>query len=263
MDTFICSDLHGRLDTWNAIKEQIGQNKLYILGDVIDRNPGGAEILLDIIDRDNVTLLLGNHEWMMYHSLFDDRSVEYIWLSQNNGGQITKRAIEKAINENRITMDKLRLFLEGLPVYIDFGDTYLCHGFPPFTEYKEKDEKPHGSWENPISETMKNFYDKNGYNWVHHIVWDSIFKNPYLICEIEDSRDISTTVYCGHVIKDYAITNKYTPGELPLKQIDNVTFIDIDGGCAFPQDGSYGGHCNLLNLTKGTKTEIEIFRVPD
>ena len=39
---------------------------LYILGDVVDRGPEPAKILLDMMKRPNVVPLLGNHEAMAY-----------------------------------------------------------------------------------------------------------------------------------------------------------------------------------------------------
>ena len=41
----------------------IGNDTLFVLGDVIDRNPDGIEILKDLLARKNVELFLGNHEW--------------------------------------------------------------------------------------------------------------------------------------------------------------------------------------------------------
>lgn len=72
---YICSDLHGySLEKFKAFLDEIGFNDeldfLYILGDVIDRGSDGAKILNWIIDKENVRLILGNHESLMLNSDF-------------------------------------------------------------------------------------------------------------------------------------------------------------------------------------------------
>lgn len=72
--TYVCSDLHGEFPAYKAIIKQLKKNdKLYILGDVIDRGPDGIKILQDIMkrkDKGQVEFLIGNHELMMIQSLF-------------------------------------------------------------------------------------------------------------------------------------------------------------------------------------------------
>ena len=42
---------------------------LYVIGDVIDRAPGGVDVLEDIMARKNVVMLMGNHEQMCLDTL--------------------------------------------------------------------------------------------------------------------------------------------------------------------------------------------------
>ena len=61
---YVMSDIHGMKDKFHFIMEKIKlkpDDKLYVLGDVIDRGKDGIEILLDLMDMDNATILLGNH----------------------------------------------------------------------------------------------------------------------------------------------------------------------------------------------------------
>ena len=61
------SDIHGRKDRFDDILKQIKLTKndtLYILGDVIDRNPDGITILKYIMHKPNIKMLLGNHEYI-------------------------------------------------------------------------------------------------------------------------------------------------------------------------------------------------------
>ncbi len=68
---FACSDLHGRYDKYERIMEHVtDDDTLYFLGDAIDRNPDGMKILIDVMTRKNVEFFIGNHELMMYCTLF-------------------------------------------------------------------------------------------------------------------------------------------------------------------------------------------------
>lgn len=72
MSTYIMSDIHGCLRAYRLMLEKIefsDTDHLYIIGDVIDRGEDGITILRDIMNRKNVTMLLGNHERMMLDAL--------------------------------------------------------------------------------------------------------------------------------------------------------------------------------------------------
>ena len=72
MGIYVCSDIHGMYDLYCRMLETVqfsDGDHLYILGDMIDRGPDGIKILQDVIDRENVTCLIGNHEHMMWYYL--------------------------------------------------------------------------------------------------------------------------------------------------------------------------------------------------
>ena len=77
---------------------------LYVLGDIIDRNPHGMLILNDIMKRKNIEFFIGNHELFMYYVLFGKtelparhrihtdeelNDIYEIWTHPANGGKIT------------------------------------------------------------------------------------------------------------------------------------------------------------------------------
>ena len=69
---YCMSDIHGELDRFKAMLDLINfssDDTLYIIGDVIDRHPGGVEILKIIKDKPNMFMLLGNHEQMCLDTL--------------------------------------------------------------------------------------------------------------------------------------------------------------------------------------------------
>ncbi len=76
---FATSDIHGYpLDSFLRLLEKAGfsaSDRLYVIGDVIDRNgDGGVAMLRWMMRRENVTLIKGNHEIMMLDCgfLFDE-----------------------------------------------------------------------------------------------------------------------------------------------------------------------------------------------
>lgn len=65
---YVISDIFGRIDEFHNILKQIelkDTDTLYILGNVVDGDPHGLEILNEIIDSKNMKLLIGSHEYMM------------------------------------------------------------------------------------------------------------------------------------------------------------------------------------------------------
>ena len=67
---YVCSDIHGMYGSYMKAVSKLNENdRLYVLGDAIDRGNNGIEILLDIMSRKNVRFILGNHEWQMIRVL--------------------------------------------------------------------------------------------------------------------------------------------------------------------------------------------------
>ena len=61
---YVMSDIHGEKSKFDSVMKKINlmeDDKLYILGDVIDRGNDGIELLLELMEMKNVTVLLGNH----------------------------------------------------------------------------------------------------------------------------------------------------------------------------------------------------------
>ena len=63
MAIYVCSDIHGQYDLFKKILDKINfsdEDKMFVLGDAIDRGPEGIKLLQDLVDRKNVFFLLGN-----------------------------------------------------------------------------------------------------------------------------------------------------------------------------------------------------------
>ena len=70
---YVMSDIHGQKRRFDSVMKQINlqpEDTLYVLGDVIDRNPDGIKILRQIMAMLNAKMLLGNHELMMMNALY-------------------------------------------------------------------------------------------------------------------------------------------------------------------------------------------------
>ena len=99
---YVLSDVHGNERRFNSIMAQINlrpEDTLYVLGDVVDRYPGGIRILRRIMAMPNAKMLLGNHEYMMlralgcpYDDYADDGRAMAHWY--RNGGQVTHRHLK-------------------------------------------------------------------------------------------------------------------------------------------------------------------------
>ena len=98
---YIMSDIHGLYDRYLKMLQKIDlqkEDKLYILGDVIDRGDMGIDILIDLMERDNVELFLGNHEHMMLTFLNGMDRIS--WFYEANGGMVTYKHF-MALNEEK------------------------------------------------------------------------------------------------------------------------------------------------------------------
>lgn len=173
---YVTSDLHGRFDCLKGLLAHVGfsrEDRLYIIGDVIDRHgKGGVDILLWLLTQPNVRLLLGNHEnfllsnrfileelrWRPYDELDLDR---YPHLSawRANGGDLTVESLSRYTTPDE--RDELVAYLLECPTLEEVtvgGRRYvLTHGgLGEFAKDKPlADYTPHELlWVRPTLETI-------------------------------------------------------------------------------------------------------------
>lgn len=136
---YAMSDIHGQYAAYLSMLELIHfspGDTLYIIGDVIDRGEYGIEILQDIMKRDNVTLLRGNHEQLMINEIASRAKrdgTQNLWRS--NGGIPTEEAYYKLPREQRqaILQFLLKTPLE-LFVKVEGLRYHLVHAKPSISE---------------------------------------------------------------------------------------------------------------------------------
>ena len=137
---YVMSDIHGMKDKYYLIMEKIKlkpDDKLYVLGDVIDRGKDGIEILLDLMERDNATVLLGNHELMMLNAIKPTATMVDIKLWYRNYGNVTYDAF---INLPIEKQKEIHNFIINMPltaeVTVNSKKYLLVHGAPPELQYR-------------------------------------------------------------------------------------------------------------------------------
>lgn len=161
--TYVLSDIHGQLRRFESVLKQINlrsDDTLYVLGDVIDRNPDGIRILKRILKMPNAKMLLGNHEYMMLKALYyahgdgeqaDAARQRCLAHWYRNGGGVTHDHLKRLTKEARA---QLFSALDALPLNIDIevnGKKYLLtHAAPAdlFDTYgqKYKDAREFAVW---------------------------------------------------------------------------------------------------------------------
>ncbi len=131
---YVTSDLHGcSLDTLTALLDRArfsDEDFLFVLGDVIDRGPNGAQLLLWMTQQPNVALILGNHEAQLLACSFvfqevseknlDALTGEKMQLLENwiqNGGGQTLRGFQRLLKEDPESVEGILDYLQDAPLY--------------------------------------------------------------------------------------------------------------------------------------------------
>ena len=120
----IIGDVHGHYDPLMALLDAVspqGEDRVYFLGDLIDRGPKSVEVV-NFVMRSNFQCLRGNHEEMLLDVVGDGQvSVELYqgWLY--SGGHATVASYNNKIPQEHID------WMKSLPTYLDLGDIWLVH----------------------------------------------------------------------------------------------------------------------------------------
>ena len=153
---YVLSDIHGRKDLFDSILQQINltdEDRLYVLGDVIDRNHYGIELLQKIMKMQNTSMILGNHEHMMMAVVKHPSVFSNLRRWYGNGGEITHEKLDQLNDKDR---EQILSFIDALPLSISISvngtDYLLVHGIPEETAkeidcWGYEDEKQAVVWE--------------------------------------------------------------------------------------------------------------------
>ena len=107
MSTYVMSDIHGQYKSFVKMLNLIRfgeDDKLYVIGDVIDRGPDGIKIIQHLMKMKNAEMFMGNHELLMLDALKNEFEIQNknrmdtddidIWLDPCNGGLPTYNAFK-------------------------------------------------------------------------------------------------------------------------------------------------------------------------
>ena len=214
---YIISDIHGLYDRYLQMLKKINfsaEDKLYILGDVIDRGNKSIEILFDIMERDNVELFLGNHEHMMltYLNGTDTRT----WFYDANGGRHTyEQFMELDENDRNRIVDYLydTTVLRNLEIN---NHKYILSHTSALLGCDDIYTKDH----------------KDNLMAIQDIVWNQY---PYDIegLAVEESIDETIILISGHIIS----RRLHDSDDIYVKDFGNgYIWMDIDCGCAMGEN---------------------------
>ncbi len=134
----ITGDIHGCYLTLRSLLEEKvkidHEDKLYFVGDYIDRGPRSREVLDYLIDLKwrgfKIFPVRGNHEEMMLKAMEDPAFLQ-AWF--NNGAVHTLRSLdvpEECIYDYecfRHILPRYTRFLESMPYFIEEEDFVICH----------------------------------------------------------------------------------------------------------------------------------------
>lgn len=195
---YCMSDIHGEIERFHQMLNLIElhpDDHLYIIGDVIDRYPGGVDILQEIMQMQNVKMLLGNHEDMCLKTLGPRSEFGARELWKSNGGSCTYR--ELLYHLTPVGRNEILRYLSELPIDLDIevnGAKYrLVHGWPGSTFDDKIWGRPqqHGSIDLPddttaiIGHTPTCYLDDDG-------------ESPFHIVHRPKQRFIAIDCGCGN-----------------------------------------------------------------
>jgi serine/threonine protein phosphatase 1 len=212
MRRFAISDIHGCCKTFRYLVEEElklkTNDKLYLLGDYIDRGPdskGVIDFILELREKDfQVTTLCGNHEDMLLDARDTSAYVEN-WLFNGGVAALKSFGVETLYG----IPAKYWKFLDELELYVELEDYLLVHaGFDFSHDYP--------------------FEDRESMLWIRDFEVDQ---------EVLGSRKIVH----GHTpINLNVITASL---KAPVSDV-----INIDGGCVFTRQLGYLTALNLDTL---------------
>ena len=141
---YAISDLHGCYEKYRKMLEKINlrnDDKLYVLGDVIDRGNGGIDILLDMMRRPNVSPIIGNHESLALGSMREiaassadlthNTKAYLLWMLSE--GEPTEKAFRTLTCETqKAVIDYINSFMIYDEITVAGRKYHLSHTLPDY-----------------------------------------------------------------------------------------------------------------------------------
>lgn len=136
---YVISDIHGHLELFKKMLGKINfqsEDKLYILGDMVDRGSEPIKVVQYIMKQSNMYVIQGNHENLMLDVLEDENNEKALERWYRNGGEMTHNQYKALEVEEQHT---IKAYLEQRPLYLALEKYLLVHA--------GISAKPHETWE--------------------------------------------------------------------------------------------------------------------
>lgn len=115
----IITDIHGCYKTMRALLKKCPKDDIVVCGDLVDRGPRSMQVV-EYIKKNKIPCVKGNHEDLMVRSLSSPDS-DQIW-GMNGGQQTIDSYHRKDGTLNKKKLQEHRLWMDNLPLYIEFKD---------------------------------------------------------------------------------------------------------------------------------------------
>lgn len=256
MATYAISDIHGHFSTYKKLLEKLKFSEndfLYVVGDVIDRGRDGIKIILDIMERPNVELILGNHEIMMIDAIEFMRKNDAegktekadlgeaftpvdLWFHPANGGKTTYNAFKKLEPEMQ---DKMLEYLKSLRLIkrLKVGDIsyHISHSYSVGYQFGD------------------DLFYKDALVDAESVVWDSLLDDrpPIDMLEYDWFAYPEDTYVVGHVFTQRlgCMDEKGRGMICRIRRRGGIQVVDVDCGMALNSKSSRLG-CFCLDTQK-------------
>lgn len=222
--TYVCSDIHAHADILREVLKKLqSDDRLYMIGDAVDKGPDGMEALKILRDDPRCEMLIGNHDLMMLQNLACEEHRDEIpalliddifmrWQILNFGWA----SWEAFRQESEEEQQSLTAFLKERPVLriVEAGGRrfILVHAAVP-KDYPF--DEPQDLSMDVLADPKYPFL----YDWKSDFVWGRyVTKVP------------GYTVIVGHT------PAQYRGGEFIMQ--DGEDWYDIDCGLAYNEDSS-------------------------
>lgn len=226
MKTYCISDVHGHLDNLMRFVETLEkEDRVYVLGDVVDKGPNSIECLQYIMYDSRFTMLLGNHEYMMFNVLsLEDYAYGYseeyeMWIDYNEG----EKTLVEYNSLSRAEQLEIYNYIKKLPLNIPdvkVGDKiyYLVHSCP----------------HSDLKLTMEavDYSDLK----INSYVWDRVDPLDNDVCvegKIVIAGHTPVQAYIGLSAKEVLpLYDRKKVTGISKYDLNDANYIDIDGGLA-------------------------------
>lgn len=115
---FVVGDVHGQIDMLNRLLRAVGfdrhLDRLFSLGDLIDRGPGNEQLLQLFHEEPSLFCIRGNHEELLLASRFNP-AYRRVW--ERNGGDWADELSDQRLAELAAMVEQMPLVIE-----LDLGD---------------------------------------------------------------------------------------------------------------------------------------------